>query len=304
VSKITYNKVKDLSDLVFPDRETAYSTWPILDRGLIVIGGYLIRSAYTTGKNLHISGDLNGDSNIEIIGPQFKRLFFNDREIKFADTEYGTRQFAVSPLLPGVTFPELTSLTWRYMDSFPEAYPSYNDSHWVDANLKQSFNPNNPSTPVSLLAGDYGFHTGIIIWRGHLKAAGGEAAINLNVYGGSGFAFSIYDNGKFVGSWAGNGAAGNHAGQYVLPRVWGNGEEHVITVIQDHHGYDMSWTANTELFKAPRGIFACDFKSADNSSLYPTEYYWKVQGNLGGEDVSSPIDTNQLRQLISVSIVR
>jgi hypothetical protein len=52
-----------------------------------------------------------------------------------------------------------------------------------------------------LYAGDYGFHTGNILWRGHFIATGAETAVRLNVSGGAAFGFSVWLDDNHLGSW-------------------------------------------------------------------------------------------------------
>lgn len=211
---------------------------------------------------------------------------FNGRAVKTQKTKYGTQTFQVSPNLPEVKLPNLKSLTWKSADSLPEVDSSYDDSKWLDADLERSFNPSEMSTPVSLMAGDYGYHVGVILWRGHFTASEGESTLNIDVHGGQGFAYSVYDNGVFLGSYSGKKGSSSHYSHFELPEAWSKDEKHLITVIQDHHGYDMAWIANTEDYKAPRGILGYNFTDSGGSIVEPNSTKWKVQGNLGGESVS------------------
>lgn len=233
-----------------------------------------------------MQGDLNDTTTLEIVAPKsISQITFNGRVVQSRATSYGARVVTIQPQIQQVNLPDLKSLTWKYSDSLPEIDPSYDDSAWTSADIAQTFNPNTPKTPVSLYSGDYGYHTGNILWRGHFTASGGESAITLNVYGGSGFGYSVWNKGTFLGSWAGKGGTANHTDTFAFDSAWPAGDTQVITIVQDHFGYDMSWTANTQLFKAPRGIYSYGFASANESEVVPAEFSWKVQGNLGGEDV-------------------
>lgn len=269
------------------DRATAYQTWPITDSNVLIQGGYLVRGATLSRGILNISGDMENATTLEILAPgKINKVNFNGRAFPTTTSDYGTYLITVTPDLPAVQLPDLKSLQWKSANSLPEISSSYDDSKWVVANLSKTTNPNTPSTPISLYGADYGYHTGHILWRGHFKAAGGEKFIYINVYGGLGFGYSIWDNGLFVSSWTGLGNTGSRAGTFTLNETWTAGDDHVITILQDHSGYDMSWTANTALFKAPRGIFAYNFTGSNGSAVTPENVAWKVQGNLGGEDVS------------------
>jgi hypothetical protein len=88
-------------------------------------------------------------------------------------------------------------------DSLPEIQPQYSDALWTVANHTTTVNPTPPNTTVVLFAGDYGFHTGNILWRAHFSATGAEKGFAVQVQGGSAFAFSVWLDGTFVGSWEG-----------------------------------------------------------------------------------------------------
>lgn len=91
-------------------------------------------------------------------------------------------------------------------DSLPEVQPGYSDALWTVANHTTTINPNEVNTPVVLFAGEYGFHTGNILWRAHFNATGAEKGFDVHVQGGSAFGFSVWLDGTFLGSWAGTHA--------------------------------------------------------------------------------------------------
>ncbi|KAL2202165.1 glycoside hydrolase family 35 protein [Sarocladium strictum] len=267
------------------DRETAYQAWPDLENNSLVFGGYLVRSAKASDKTLKVVGDLNATTTFEFVAPSSARSFtFNGRRLTTISTKYGTKTATVEPRLPDVNLPDLKGLTWKAADSLPELSGQYDDSKWTKADLESTTNPNKPETPVSLYAGDYGYHTGHILWRGHFKALGGETNLSLAVHGGNGFAYSVFDNGALVNSFHGAKNTPSNEAAFALAAPWKKGEDHVITVLQDHMGYSMSWTANTELYKQARGISGYNLTSSDGTIIEHKDVTWKVQGNLGGED--------------------
>ncbi|KAK6540670.1 hypothetical protein TWF694_008063 [Orbilia ellipsospora] len=261
------------------ERVDAYNFWvPDLSIPVILKGGYLLRAATFSGNTLSLSGDTNGTTTFEVFaGSAVSTVTWNGKGLSLSKTSYGSLTGTYSPTLPSVSIPTLSSLTWKYADSLPEIQTSYDDSKWVSASNTYTPNSQKPSTPVILYASDYGFHSGNILWRGHFTATGGETAFKVTVQGGSGFGYSVWDNGVFIGAWTGNGGTGSHSDTFTLS-TWAKGSKHVITVVQDHSGLEQNWTANTDSFKAYRGISAYSFNGAT-----PTLNGWKVTGNLGGE---------------------
>lgn len=163
----------------------------------------------------------------------------------------------------------------------PEITPQYSDALWTVADHTTTVNPTQLSTPVSLYAGDYGFHTGNILWRAHFNATGTETAFKVRVIGGSAFGFSVWLDSTFIGSWEGDAVQSDHEGTFTLPNTLAKSSSHIITILQDHMGYEEDWVAASEAFKAPRGILSYSFVGSTSTNVS----VWKVAGNLGGENV-------------------
>lgn len=82
-----------------------------------------------------------------------------------------------------------------------------------------------------------------ILWRGKFNATGDTTGLYLNVTGGTGFAFSAYLNGVFLGfneSIHGLTDTAFKTLQVDFPAgaLSTNGSENVVLVIQDHMGLD------------------------------------------------------------------
>lgn len=120
-------------------------------------------------------------------------------------------------------------------NSLPELSPSYSDVKWTVADHTNTTNPTQPNTPVVLYAGDYGYHTGNILWRGHFISTGAESAVTMNVSGGAAFGYSVWLDETYVGSWEGDNLRTWYEGNFTLPALQA-GEKHVLTVLQDHMG--------------------------------------------------------------------
>lgn len=61
-----------------------------------------------------------------------------------------------------------------------------------------------------------------------------------------------------------------------------NGNQYVVTILQDHMGYEEDGLAASDSFKAPRGILSYSFVGGSGTEISG----WKVAGNFGGESVS------------------
>lgn len=283
---------------------------------LIVKGGYLMRSASISGKNVYLTGDVNGTTTVEVIAgaPANANLYFNSKVVaaSASDTPVSTiadgqpqapTATAVSAIsdgqpqapaasgssnavlsaqityvAPSISIPDLSSLEWKYIDSLPEIKPAYDDSKWTLCSKQTTNNPIALRTPTSLYASDYGFNTGSVEYRGHFTAtASGSPALKLETQGGSAFGHSIWLNSTFVGSWVGIDAAQNYNASYALPV--NAGETYIITVVIDNMGLAENFSPGADTMKAPRGILAHSLAGYAQNAIS-----WKIQGNLGGEE--------------------
>ncbi|KAH7927546.1 glycoside hydrolase family 35 protein [Leucogyrophana mollusca] len=277
------------------DRANAYEFWVLYPpttgafanysttNPILVKGGYFLRSAEIDGSTLALTGDLNTTTtSFEIIAPaaSSKQVTFNGEPLTLEATSYGTATAEKTATFPAVDLPTLESLTWKTADSLPEIQPTYNDALWTTADHTTTVNPTQPSTPVVLYAGDYGYHTGNILWRAHFTATGAETGFTANIQGGSAFGYSIWLGSSFLGSWVGDAVHESYEGTFAFPSTLTEGEEYVLTIVQDHMGYEEDWTAASDDFKAPRGLLSYSFEGSNATSVS----VWKVIGNLHGED--------------------
>ena len=272
------------------DRNEAYNFWvPPTGAGadygtsdIILKAGYLMRTAQRDGKALHLVGDVNATTPIEIIGgapPKLEKLTFNGRPLHFQQTDLGVVTATVDFKEPKIKLPDLNKLKWKKIDSLPEISRKYDDSDWVDADLEESPNDSAPIlTPVSLRAGDYGFHTGSVLFRGHFTANGRESVLNITTQGGQAFGSSVWLDSTFLGSWVGEVEVDIGTVVLKLPKLK-KGTKHVFTVVIDHMGLHGNYVIGEDTLKIPRGIIEYTLAGHEDD-----EITWKVQGNLGGED--------------------
>ena len=247
---------------------------------VIAKAGYLLRTATVSGNNLYLTGDLNATTTLEIIGGLPSKdcsVYFNNQPVSITESSSGTVAASIRFKAPSISLPNLPALTWKYVDSLPEVQPNYNDTAWTTCKLATSNNPRNLTTPTSLYASDYGYHTGSLIYRGHFISTGAESSLFLETQGGLAFGHSLWLDSTFIGSWAGIDKDQNYNGTYPLPTL-SSGSSHVITILIDHMGLDENWVVGGEMMKNPRGILR--YQLADRPQDVIT---WKMTGNLGGE---------------------
>ncbi|KAG9254840.1 beta-galactosidase [Emericellopsis atlantica] len=271
------------------NRNEAYNFWvPPTGAGsdygtsdVIVKAGYLMRTAQVDGATLNLVGDVNATTPIEIIGgapAKLEALNFNGRSLPFTQSNLGVVKATVDFEAPDIKLPCLSNLQWKKIDSLPEISGDYDDSAWVDADLEESPNDRYPiKTHVSLRAGDYGFHTGSVLFRGHFTANGKESTFEVVPQGGSASGSSLWLDDTFLGSYLGEAEVINGTITADLPALE-DGSEHVFTLVMDHMGLHDNYVVGEDMLKDPRGIQAYDFPGHDGSDIT-----WKMTGNLGGE---------------------
>ena len=277
------------------DRNSAYNYWVlklpngdglfapnVLADTVIVKAGYLMRNATVSGSTLNLIGDFNATTDIEVIGgapASMATLNINGQSSKFTQDDDGVATTSVS-FNPDINVPSLDSLDWKYIDSLPEVQAGYDDSKWPDADLKKTYNDHARPlrTPISLLGTDYGFSTGVLLFRGHFTANGNERSLFLETQGGSAFGTSVWINSDYVGSFVGYDAASNGNKTYTLPSLK-TGDDAVITVVVDQMGMDENYVIGQNEMKNPRGILRYSLSGHADSDVT-----WKLTGNLGGED--------------------
>ncbi|GAB1735934.1 hypothetical protein NU219Hw_g5268t1 [Hortaea werneckii] len=281
------------------DRNSAYNYW-VLDlpsdnvwgnythpshavSAPIVNGGYLLRTVEVKDGCVHLTGDINSTTTFEVIGgaPHHTReMTFNGEKVHFKQDHWsGVVTATVSYDEPAIDLPNLSTIGWKSVDTLPELKSDYDDSLWTDAYLTYTNNTlRNLTTPRSLYASDYGYHTGYLLFRGHFTAKGGESSLYLATQGGSAFGHSVWVNSTFVGSFDGADLYSTWNATYDLPTL-SAGSPYVITVLIDNMGLNEDWTVGTDDMKNPRGVL--DYRLDGHSK---DDVTWKLTGNLHGED--------------------
>ncbi|KAI1454086.1 glycoside hydrolase family 35 protein [Annulohypoxylon moriforme] len=267
------------------DRNSAYNYWvPEINTSssIIINGPYLVRSAFIENGALSVVADFNRSTIFEAIGTprNTTTLIINGKKADFE--VQGERIVAnISYSAPSLDIPLLSELPWSYIDSLPEIQTNYNDSAWVAADFHSTNNSYQIlQTPTSLFAGDYGFHAGVLLFRGHFTSKGTEKSFKIKTQGGTAYGHSIWLNDTFLGSWIGSASNSNYYATYKLPSLT-QGESYIFTIVIDHMGLDGNYVPGIDTGKAPRGILNYRLASSLIDSTFIT---WKITGNLGGED--------------------
>lgn len=246
---------------------------------VLVGGGYLMRSAKIVGTKLELIGDINATTTIEVISAPtlVESISFNGLHSPISKTKIGSSTFTVEYNPPRIEIPSISELEWKYVDSLPEVHLDFNDTLYTTLAQIESNNPRNLSTPTSLYAMDYGYHTGSFIYRGHFIANGQETSAWFNTSGGDGYGHSIWLNQSFFGSWVGEASVQTNVHDVTFPRKLEQGKPYVLTILIDHMGYDEE-APGTDAIKFPRGIL--NFNISGHSQ---EDITWKMTGNFGGE---------------------
>ncbi|KAF7531211.1 hypothetical protein G7054_g9091 [Neopestalotiopsis clavispora] len=265
------------------DRNSAYRYWitSIGNTSAIIAGPYLVRSASLHDNGtLAIQVDFTENTTAEILGlSHLKTVLVNGIDTPFQDDNV-TISFNVSYKLPELRIPVLASLNWSSADSLPELHSSYDDSQWASASLSSNNTFQHQWTPTSLFASDYGFHAGVLVFRGHFLAQGTEESFEIQTQGGTAYGHSVWLNSTFLGSEIGKAGASNARATHRVPTLL-PGKPYVLTAIVDNMGLDENGVAGVDSGKAPRGILRYNLKSPWFRS---TAIDWKLTGNLRGED--------------------
>ncbi len=258
--------------LLIAGTETAERFWPVKTGAgpALVDGGYLVRTAQTTGSTLALTGDTSGAGPLTVWAPAgLASVTWNGSPLAVTVGADGSLRGTIPGPAP-VTLPALTN--WRFEAEAPEAEPGFSDSSWTLAD--------HPATagggaPV-LYASDYGYNHGFVWYRGHFTATGSETGVTVTADGFSPTgAYSVWLNGAFLGSGS---AAGPQTQTFTFPAgVVGAGEDNVIAVL-------VELTGNPE---GPSGEKAGLYSASLAGSAAPIT--WWLMGDPGGTSLQDPV---------------
>lgn len=143
------------------------------------MGPYLVRNATRTGATLSINGDNINTTIIEVYAgdPSIKSISWNNRVLATNRTTYGSFVASiVGTENRTIVLPVLSD--WLMADSLPERSQDYNDSSWVSCNKSSTMAPVAPLTLPVLYSSEYGYYTGVKIYRGYFN---NTIAISANI---------------------------------------------------------------------------------------------------------------------------
>ncbi|QRW22851.1 glycoside hydrolase family 35 protein [Rhizoctonia solani] len=271
-----------------PQESDSFSEWTYANfyqfgtNSSVLVGGpYLVP----------LRGDLEKESMLTVIAElgAVRRVFWNGFPVDtmLQDSSTGTSgvlRFQIAPRFRtnDITVPELAN--WRYQDSLPEVKDGFDDSKWTVANRTSTNIPGARNLAIRCYTDVIMDCTceGAVVWRGHFKGDSGVTGVRLVINGGFAFAASVWLNGKFLATTYGNSSnhhnnvhTRNGPGVPLPRRLDIQGEDNVITVVQDNMGLEMTvdWTADSS--KSPRGIRGYELIGGAFTE-------WKVQGKKGG----------------------
>ncbi|KAH8815593.1 glycoside hydrolase superfamily [Xylogone sp. PMI_703] len=255
---------------------------------IFVLGSYLVRNASISHGVVHISGDNDNATTIEVYtgNSAIQTVDWNGIRLPATKTAYGS----VTADIPGaegrtISLPSLSN--WHSLDSLPEKDPSYDDSKWTVCNKTSTLNPVAPLSLPVLYSSDYGYYTGAKIYRGYFDGTT-STAVNITCSGGLAFGWNAWLNGVLIGGNVGDASLTTTTEVLELPSSSLKETDNVLTVLVDYHGHDETSTAKG--VENPRGILGAYLlpHSTTEKPISNTGFKtWKIQGNAGG---SSNID--------------
>lgn len=266
---------------------------------VLVKGGYLVKKAEDKGNTLALTGETDSDTPISVLAPaKYSQLSWNGQNLTTKKDSNGWLDATVAgPDKSKVQVPALTD--WKEQDASPESSLHFDDSKWTKADkpasdsaswVKTVNNSGNASegyyklqTKTSLLGDDYGFHYGDLWLRGHFKATGNETGIKLNGETGNYGAYSVWLNGKFLGSAeTGKDSAKEDTFHFKQSDLRKNGDN-VVSVLLSNMGHEEDQNMD-DYDRSARGLTEATLEGADKGE----EINWKIQG---AEDKEHPKDT-------------
>lgn len=252
------------------------------DASVIVKAGYLLRNATVSENSLRIWGDVNQTTTLEVIAAPLDSgaaLYFNGQQVQDARFVENRLTGTITYSDPEIILPDFTMADWKYVDSLPEVGVDYDDQLWTALDKTTTNNTRALTTPTSLYASDYGFHSGSLIYRAHFKATGNETSLFLSVSGGNAFSHSVWINSTYLGSWVGSPAESIHNQTFTFASTPEPNGKYVITILIDHMGLTQNTYIGAEGVKEPRGIL--DYSLSGHAQ---SDIIWKMTGNVGGEN--------------------
>jgi beta-galactosidase len=122
----------------------------------------------------------------------------------------------------------------------------------------------------------YGFHYGLVWYRGHFTATGSETGITIDGETGAHGVYSAWLNGTFLGSYS----SGPHTISIPTGTLKANTAAEVSVLI-GNMGHDEDFRSS-DTHKSPRGLTTASLQGSTAAIS------WKIQGDKGGENIVDP----------------
>ncbi|RUP52310.1 beta galactosidase [Jimgerdemannia flammicorona] len=246
---------------------------------VLVYGPYLVRGASLKGTTLALRGDTNATTTIEIVAPEtVKTVTWNGEKISVQTTLYGTLVGKLAGPAK-ITVPNLLKAKWKFNWASPETDPNFDDSNWIVANHSTTNSITQPETLPVLYADDYGYHTGSIWFRGKFNGPSAITGLELLGQGGNGSGYLAWLNGEYLGGTPIPATSSSANATYTFSKGQVKSGENTISLLLLTSGHDEDWNVDDQ-FKSARGFGKALLVGGNNTAIK-----WKVQGNLGGEDI-------------------
>jgi hypothetical protein len=276
------------------DVSTAWSFWAppttsnpnvAADKQIFAIGPYLVRNASVSSNIVSVHGDNTNSTTLEVyVGDEsVDTIAWNGRTLVTKKTVYGALTTDLTSILDRkIKIPALAS--WKVADSLPEAAREYDDSAWTLCNKTTTRAPVKPLSLPVLYSSDYGYYSGIKIYRGYFDGKSATSA-NLTAQGGLAAGWSAWLNGKLVGGHPGNASLLSTSDVLDFAGVTLYDKDNVLTVVTDYTGHDQTSTGKGAA--NPRGLLGAVLKTSGNATANFKK--WRIQGNAGGSANIDPV---------------
>lgn len=284
--------------LLFADDATALRLWPYEtpSGSLLVYGPAMLRSATLRGSTVHLTGDVVGETGVEVWGPRgITSVTWNGQEVRTYLGRAGSLVMeGMVPDAPDVPLPELRG--WRRRAGDPEAGPDFDDSAWTvaDRTSSHSTTPVPENGPV-LFADDYGFHYGDVWYRGRLTDTRGTTSVSLSYSTGPHGLLMAWLDGQPLGTHRMPAPDGDTAdrgtwtatARFTVPEELRERGRHVLSVLVRPMAHDGD-ERTPDAYKAARGLTAAEFAGG------PRTVEWRIQGAAAPDRARGPLNNGGL----------
>jgi len=261
--------------VLIADRRTTDGIWrqDMPDGTVLMIGSHLLRSAGLHGRTLALTGDTGTDAAARIFAPPAPVVTWNGQVLRHVRASIDGSISVNLPTAVPVHLPQLRG--WLARDGAPEIERNFDDHDWRVATLSTTNSVTVPGSLPVLFADDYGFHVGNTWYRGHFRGDAAQVPKGLKLQvlsGGSAGAFSVWLNGRFLGS-----VQRRDTGTFTFPPGAVMPGDNVIAVLTVDMGHEEYWGGKISN-RAARGIVAAIPVDAP-----PSDITWRLQGERGGD---------------------